>query len=147
MKRTISLEKYREKMMQDPEFKKEYFKRDLKFEISELVIEARVWKGLTQEKLAKLIKTKQTSIARLEGGNRLPSLSFLDKIAKSIGTYIVIRFGFMEERVLNYTHKTDFSRDKDMDVPFVDKLRFLPIDFFASQKAESQSIARSFLVN
>jgi len=108
MKRTIDLDTYRKEMLKDPDFQKEYYKYDLKFEISEILLEARAWKGLTQEKLASLVKTKQAGIARAESGNHLPSLSFLDKIAKAIGTYLIVKFGFMEDNQITYTYKTPY---------------------------------------
>lgn len=59
-------------------------KRDLAWEIGLWILEGRVIKGITQEKLAKMVKTKQPSIARVENGSVLPSLRFLQKIAKAL---------------------------------------------------------------
>lgn len=71
---------------------------DLAYEIAQMVIEARLIKGLTQEELAEKVGTHQSSIARLEAGNTLPSLSFLEKIADSLGTILIApRFGFMKD--------------------------------------------------
>lgn len=55
------------------------------------VINARIKRGLTQEKLAKLIGTKQPAIARLEAGNVswLPSLEMLFKIANALDTKLM----------------------------------------------------------
>ena len=84
----------------NPKFREEYSKRDLRFDISHLITQARLSKNLSQEKLAKLLKTQQTSISRLESGKTLPSLSFLEKIAKALGTYLIApKFGFMEETI------------------------------------------------
>ncbi len=55
------------------------------FEVSNLVTEARIHKGWTQERLAKAIGTKQAGIARLESGASRPSHLTLLKIAKAIG--------------------------------------------------------------
>jgi transcriptional regulator with XRE-family HTH domain len=72
-------------------------KEDWKFEVSWLITEARLFTGLTQAKLAKKMKTKQPSIARVESGRMLPSLEFLDKLAKAIGTELILpKFKFME---------------------------------------------------
>lgn len=80
------------------QFNKEDYAFDLAAEISEMIIEARIKKGMSQEKLAKSIGTKQSSIARLENGNSLPSLRFLEKIAKALDTKIVPpKFAFLEE--------------------------------------------------
>ena len=81
----------------NPKFKEEYFKKDLRFDVSQLITEARYYKNLSQEKLAELGGTKQPSIARMESGKTLPSLSFLEKIAKALGTTLLApKFGFME---------------------------------------------------
>lgn len=70
---------------------------DFDFRVSHLVSEARLKRGLTQEKLAKLVGTQQPSIARVENGSITPSLDFLKKIALAIGTTLIPpRFGFME---------------------------------------------------
>lgn len=73
--------------------------KDLNFDISMLVTEARLHAGLTQGQLAKRMKTKQPSIARVESGRILPSLDFLDKLAKAIGTELIApHFSFMENK-------------------------------------------------
>ncbi|OGI22073.1 MAG: hypothetical protein A2808_03515 [Candidatus Moranbacteria bacterium RIFCSPHIGHO2_01_FULL_55_24] len=71
---------------------------DLKYEISELITRARISRGFSQEKLAKLIKSKQPNIARLENASALPSLSTLEKIAKAFDSYLIApKFAFLEE--------------------------------------------------
>ncbi|MBX4186939.1 MAG: helix-turn-helix transcriptional regulator [Candidatus Doudnabacteria bacterium] len=82
----------------DPDFRKEFEKIDLAFEISKMLIEARIFKNITQQELARLIKTKQPSIARAENGSTLPGLGFLEKVAKALGTYLIPpKFGFIED--------------------------------------------------
>jgi transcriptional regulator with XRE-family HTH domain len=49
-------------------------------------------KGLTQEDLAKMLNTKQESIARLENGGSMPSLSTMKKIANVLGADLEINF-------------------------------------------------------
>lgn len=70
--------------------------RDIAFEIALMLIEARAFKNLTQAALAKLMKTKQPSIARVENGSYLPSLTFLLKAVKVLGAELDIRFRFSE---------------------------------------------------
>jgi len=45
----------------------------------------RLAKGLTQAQLAELLNTKQESIARLESGSPLPSLSTVKRVADALG--------------------------------------------------------------
>lgn len=87
----MNYKKFKEELLkEDAILKKEYEKRDLAFEISKIIIEARIFKGLTQAKLARLMKTKQPSIARVENGNFLPSISFLEKMALAMGARLEI---------------------------------------------------------
>jgi transcriptional regulator with XRE-family HTH domain len=62
---------------------------DLASKIGMMVTELRIINELTQEDLAKKVGTKQSSIARLENGNSLPSLKFLYKIARATDTYLI----------------------------------------------------------
>lgn len=80
-----------------PSFRKAYLEHDVHMEVSNLITAARIRDGLSQKELAKLVKTQQPSIARLEGGKFLPNVGFLDKIAKALGTHLIIRFGFMTQ--------------------------------------------------
>lgn len=55
------------------------------FEVSDLFTQARSYAGLTQQKLARKMQTKQPGIARLECGSYLPSHATLKKLAKATG--------------------------------------------------------------
>ncbi len=108
----MNLREYKNKQMKNLLFKEEYEKFDLAFEIGLLIMKARIRKGLTQEKLAQLIKTKQSSIARAENGSSLPSLSFLVKIAQALKTYLIVNFGFLEKETR--VEIKDFESAHDM---------------------------------
>jgi transcriptional regulator with XRE-family HTH domain len=56
------------------------------------MIDARQRAGLTQNELAKRIKTTQSVIARLESGRSLPSGRTLQRYAKATGSRLAIRF-------------------------------------------------------
>ena len=93
----MNFKEYKKKALQNKAFRKEYEKYDLAFEIGQMVLEARIVKGLTQEELAQLVGTKQPSIARLENGQQLSSLSFLEKIADALGTDLLApKFAFLK---------------------------------------------------
>jgi transcriptional regulator with XRE-family HTH domain len=77
----MNIKDVRKRLLKNPEFKKEYEKLDLPFEISKMIIKARIYRNLTQEDLARKLSTKQSSIARLESEKSLPSLSFLKRVA------------------------------------------------------------------
>ncbi len=67
-------------------------KPDLAYEICRLVMHHRIMGKMSQERLAKKIGTKQTSISRLENATSLPSLTLLKKIADAFGQRIIINF-------------------------------------------------------
>ncbi len=56
------------------------------------VARLRIQRGLTQAQLAEMVGTRQPSIARLENGTSVPSLSFLDRIAKALDARIELNF-------------------------------------------------------
>ncbi|MBI4334846.1 MAG: cyclic nucleotide-binding domain-containing protein [Chloroflexi bacterium] len=55
------------------------------------IIRLRRAKGLTQEQLARMLHTKQESIARLESGRWLPSLSTVTRLAATLGAELEIK--------------------------------------------------------
>ncbi len=55
------------------------------------VARLRIQRGFTQTQLAEMIGTRQPSIARLENGSSLPSISFLNKIATALDAKIEVR--------------------------------------------------------
>lgn len=105
----MNTQELKKKLLKNRKLAREYERYDLAFEISEMVVDVRVKLGITQKQLAKKVGTKQPSIARLENGRTLPSLSFLEKIANKLGTYVVApRFAFLDERVVE-----DFAENFD----------------------------------
>jgi transcriptional regulator with XRE-family HTH domain len=96
----MELKSLKKDLMQNPEFKREYERYDLAFEIGQMLLEARIQRGLTQEALAELVDTQQPSIARLESGKYLPSLRFLNKIAEAVRAMLTVRFDFPEVKVI-----------------------------------------------
>lgn len=62
---------------------------ELAVDVGVNIFAARTKKGWTQLKLAQKMETLQPAIARVECGNALPSLDFLLRIAKSLGTGLV----------------------------------------------------------
>jgi DNA-binding XRE family transcriptional regulator len=54
------------------------------FDMISSVIRKRIQKKMTQAQLAKKLGTKQSAIARLEGGTYNPSFRFLQKVARAM---------------------------------------------------------------
>ena len=94
----MDYEKFKNEFLKDEKLRKEFEKYDLAFEVAKILIAARVAKKMTQAQLAKKMKTKQSGIARAESGDRLPSLSFLKKLADVYGTDLIPpKFKCMED--------------------------------------------------
>lgn len=72
---------HKKQLMKDPEFREEYEALEPEYKLAAAMIRLRLAKGLTQVQLAELLNTKQESIARLESGSSLPSLSTVKKLA------------------------------------------------------------------
>lgn len=102
----MNLHQYKEKLFKDdPDFKKFYNSYDLAFEVGQMILEARIKKHITQKKLAEMMQTKQSSIARAESGSYLPSLSFLNKMASVLKTELFVHFKFLSSsEIVNKTH-------------------------------------------
>ena len=70
--------------LQNPEFVAAANELEPGYQIARL----RIQRGLTQAELAKMIGTRQPSIARLENGSSIPSLSFMERIANALDARI-----------------------------------------------------------
>ncbi|MDH7514001.1 MAG: helix-turn-helix transcriptional regulator [Clostridiales bacterium] len=62
-----------------------------KFKIGVVLREARKAAGLTQEELARRIRTKKTAVSRIENHSRDIRLSTLEKVASALGKRIQIK--------------------------------------------------------
>lgn len=108
----MNYEELKSKIFNNPSFK-DALKTDLNFEISQMVIDARVARGLTQKDLADLVGTQQPSIARIESGNLLPTITFLEKIAKALKTNLIPpKFELVENLKVNINSGTEQSTYK-----------------------------------
>lgn len=86
--KTLSYEQVKAELLADPETRAAYDALAPAYQIARLRIE----RGLTQAQLAELVGTKQPSIARLERGEREPTLAFLRKLAEALGVRLEINF-------------------------------------------------------
>jgi len=88
------LDRHIEKHLHNREFKIYFDRATAKRRISQEIVALRNARHITQAQLAKEIKTHQQVISRLENpaDNRMPSLEFLDRIAKTFNKKLVICF-------------------------------------------------------
>ena len=85
------LEKYiNRRKKRDPEFAKGFEEGYKDFKIGVLLKQAREQAGLTQEQLAKMVKTQKTAISRLENHAQDIKLSTIQKVAKALGKNVEI---------------------------------------------------------
>ena len=80
----------KKRLMNDPEFQKEYEKADAEFALVEALVRARTDAKMSQADVAKRIGTTQSAIARLEGGKVSPSISTLRRYAEATGSKLQI---------------------------------------------------------
>jgi DNA-binding XRE family transcriptional regulator len=82
-----TLKSWQAQQLKDPEFVAAANELEPGYQIARL----RIQRGLTQAELAEMVGTRQPSIARLENGSSVPSLSFLDRIATALDARIELR--------------------------------------------------------
>jgi ribosome-binding protein aMBF1 (putative translation factor) len=80
----ISHKEMHARLMRRPGFKKAYDDLDFEFTLLRALIDARAKRGMTQEKLAKKIGTKQSAIARFETGRANPTFAFVQKLSDAL---------------------------------------------------------------
>jgi ribosome-binding protein aMBF1 (putative translation factor) len=84
-------EEIKKNILKDVEVKKIYDDLQVEYQIMSDVVRLRCKKKMTQKQLAKKMGTTQSALSRFEMGNINPSLNFLKKVAKALGTKLVVR--------------------------------------------------------
>jgi ribosome-binding protein aMBF1 (putative translation factor) len=79
----IRVDDLRKRWLKDPKYRREYKALEQEFSLVSALIEAHTRAGLTQEQVARRMKTTQAVIARLEGGGSKPSTRTLERYAKA----------------------------------------------------------------
>jgi len=88
----MNWKQHKQQLLKDSGFKKEYEKLSIEYKVAAELIRLRVSAGLTQAELAKAVNTQQASIARMESGSSLPSLTMIRKVADVLNADIEIHF-------------------------------------------------------
>lgn len=91
-RKSIPVEESFAEWRRESAYVKAYEALDEEFALAEALIDARSRAGLSQEDVAKKMKTSQPTIARLEGGSGNPSVGTLRRYAKATGTRLQIHF-------------------------------------------------------
>lgn len=80
----------KKKLSSNPEFREEYEKADVEFQLIEALVSARTRANLSQAEVARRVGTTQSAIARLEGGGVSPSIATLRRYAAATGAKLEI---------------------------------------------------------
>ncbi|MCC8942593.1 MULTISPECIES: helix-turn-helix domain-containing protein [Bradyrhizobium] len=88
---TIPFEKLKARLLANPKVKAEYDALAPEFEIATELLRARRRAKLSQSELAERMGTSQSTIARLESGQTLPSTKTLLRFAKATDSKFRIR--------------------------------------------------------
>jgi ribosome-binding protein aMBF1 (putative translation factor) len=88
---TIAFEEFKARVLCDPAVRAEYDALAPAFEIAAELVRARLRAGLSQAELAARMGTSQSTIARLESGQTLPSTKTLLRFAQATGSRFQVR--------------------------------------------------------
>ena len=88
----ITYKEYKNKCLEDSNFKKEYDDLEPEYDIINAMIKARKEKGLTQKQLSELTGISQADISRIENGTRNPSLETIKRLATGMGMRLKLEF-------------------------------------------------------
>src|ERR1700749_3012022 len=88
-----TLDTLHKQWLKRPGYRRAYKALETEFNLAAALIAARARAGLTQEELARRMRTTQTVIARLESGRVKPSTRTLERLAKATGLRLRIWLG------------------------------------------------------
>lgn len=115
MGKNVRFKDWKAKILQDPLFQEEAKKYELAYRIAQL----RVKRGLTQSELAKIVGTKQSSIARFESGDNQPRVSFLRRVVEALGGSLDIKIIDNKEAALNEEVKDQQKKFEDTKITVI----------------------------
>ena len=101
----ITYKEYKNKCLEDSNFKKEYDDLEPEYDIINAMIKARKEKGLTQKQLSELTGISQADISRIENGTRNPSLEMIKRLATGMGMRLKLEFIPVSKVEDKYYHK------------------------------------------
>lgn len=83
---------YKERVLKNPEIKKEYDALQPEYDLIQAMIDARISENLTQKELSERTGITQADISRIENGTRNPSLAMLKRLAEGLGMQLRLEF-------------------------------------------------------
>ena len=88
----LTLDEYLKEQLKDPDFKKEWEKSEVAYQVTRELIWARIQGRISQRQLAQKAGTTQAVISRIENMTVSPSISLVQRIANSLGKKLEIKF-------------------------------------------------------
>ena len=114
----MNWKEHKKRLLKDPEFKTEYEALGPEYQLAAALIRLRLARGLTQEQLAGLLNTKQESIARLESGGSLPSLTTVKKVANALDAELDISLR-PKHRISEIPNMKDELQKRDNEISYL----------------------------
>jgi transcriptional regulator with XRE-family HTH domain len=93
----MNFDEYLKRLQADPEYVEAERALTPVLDLANDVLSLRIRKGWSQEELARRMGTRQSNVSRVENGLANPTVEFLQKLAKALGTELVIRLKSEEE--------------------------------------------------
>lgn len=78
--------------LKNPEFKKTWKESEVEYLLARELIKKRLFKKISQRKLAKKLNTSQAVISRIETMSSNPSLFLLKRIARALDSHLILQF-------------------------------------------------------
>ena len=95
----VSVRKSFRRWDKEPAFRRAYAGLADEFALAAALIDARAQSGLSQQAVARRMRTSQQAVSRLEGGTANPSLRLLRRFAQATGTRLKISFERARKKV------------------------------------------------
>jgi transcriptional regulator with XRE-family HTH domain len=109
--KTYDFNKYLQRQLLDPTFKKAYDELADEYDLAAQIIRFRMGQNLTQTQLAKLVGTSQPAIARLESGNhKNVTLAFLFRVARALDLRPELKFRKVGANKLDISNSSGTTR-------------------------------------
>ncbi|MCJ7667674.1 MAG: helix-turn-helix domain-containing protein [Anaerolineae bacterium] len=83
---------HKARLMKDPEFRAEYEALEPVYQLARILVQKRIERELSQTEMARLMRTKQAVVSRLENVATDPRFSTVQSIADALGTKITLTF-------------------------------------------------------
>jgi DNA-binding XRE family transcriptional regulator len=88
----IKWQDYRDRKLQEPEFKQAYDELEVEYCIRNAILKCRKELGMSQMQLSSLTGITQPDISKLENNKSNPSIATLKKLADAFGKRLLVQF-------------------------------------------------------